>query len=275
MAKFNTYLKPILYTLLGLGIVAGMFYLNNKSTQKQRCKDIQIEIVSNKEGRFVTKRAIEKLLTDSGKSPVKDVAFVALSLENLEQKVLANRLVEQCQISVAHNGSLLVKVIEKVPVARIIAQEGSSANFKGFYVDKTGGFFPLSSEFSDRTMLLSGAYLIGKRNLKKDKDLLELLNKINDDAYLKSMFSHCMVDQHQNLSFITNLGGFVVEFGQPEPSKFNARLAKLNLFLEQIDNAKLNKYTNISVKYSGQIVCAPFDSLYTVSTTVKDSISTN
>jgi cell division protein FtsQ len=274
--QVKKYIKPTLLLLTVATLLVGMFFIFQKYTVKQRCIAIDIEIVSNKEGRFLTKRNIENLLTDQGATVIKDVAFSAISLENLEKKVLANRLVEQCQISIAHNGKLLVKVIEKVPIARIIAQEGSSRKFKGFYLAKNGSFFPLSPEYSDRVLLLSGEYLIGKKNLKAkaDQDLLEFLNAINNSDYHKANFSHCMVDRFKNLSFVHNMGDFVLEYGEPSVSKLEKRMEKLSVFMTQVQQEKLNKYTVISVKYNGQIVCAPVDTTFKNKKTVQSDTLT-
>jgi cell division protein FtsQ len=225
--------------------------------ESQRCKKLDIQLDTNTEGNFVTKDNINNLLTENGNKPILGSKFNKLNLELLEKNILKNKRVKSCQISRTLGGVLSVKVQQKNPIARIVSLNGTIDKFEGLYLDSEGGVFPLSNHFTKRVVLLSGKYLIGKKNLKskKDKNIVEFIQKIDSDAFWKANITHLIIDSDQNISFLPLIGDFTIEYGIPLEEEFEPKMNKIKIFYNQIDSENNGKYKLVSVKYKNQIVC--------------------
>ncbi len=223
----------------------------------QRCKKLDIQLERDIIGHFLDKAEIEKLVTNNGNNPILGTKFNLLNLRMLERSVLINKLVKSCQIKRTLGGNLVIKVTQQNPIARIISQSASSDRFAGLYLGESGQFLPLSGHFTKKVMLVSGAYFVGKSNLKaeKDKNLIEFISKINQDPFWNANMTHLIVDEDQNMSFLPLVGDYTFEYGMPKAEDFETKLNKIKIFYKKIDPQNIDKYKMISVKFQNQIVC--------------------
>ena len=240
--------------LLFLGVL--IFFVES-IYENQRCKKVDIQVDKNTECNFVTKENIANLLSENGNKPILGSKFNKLNLESLEKNILNNKRIKACQISRTLGGVLSVKVQQKNPIARIVPLHGTIDKFEGLYLDSEGGVFPLSNHFTKRVVLLSGKYLIGKKNLKstKDKNIVAFIQKIDSDVFWKANITHLIIDSDQNISFLPLIGDFTIEYGIPFVEDFEAKMNKIKVFYKQIDVENNGKYKMVSVKYKNQIVC--------------------
>lgn len=252
-------LKNTLSWTLFLLFLAGLMFFADNIYQNQRCKKVRIELERQTEGDFITKTGIINLLTENGSKHLLDSKFNKLNFRDLESKILKNRLVETCQISRTLGGDLLVKVQQRNPIARIVAMGLDSERFGGLYLDEKGNLFPLSNNFTKKVVLLSGKYLVGKRNLKgkKDRNLLSFINSVVSDTFWNTNVTHIIIDADQNITFLPLVGDFRFEFGIPndEEEDFAIKMKKIRIYYNQIEPGNSGKYKLISVKYKNQIVC--------------------
>ncbi|MES2796731.1 MAG: hypothetical protein V4683_12240 [Bacteroidota bacterium] len=234
-----------------------MIFFAENIYKNQRCKKAEIVIETKLEGHFITKDDINNLLTENGNKPIIGTKFNFLNFAKLERNILKNRLVKSCQISRTLGGNLLIKVTQKNPIARIVSLAGSSEKFEGFYLDDEGGLFPLSPNFTKRVVLVSGKYLVGKRNLKlnKDKNIIDFIAKINADSFWNANITHIIIDEDQNINFLPLVGDFLFEYGIPMEDDFESKMRKIKVFYSQISAEDKERYQMISVKYQNQIVC--------------------
>lgn len=252
MAWKNT-ISWVIFLLFLFGLI---FFIENIYTN-QRCKNVEIQLDTKEEGYFLTKSEIINLLTENGNKPILGTKFTFLNLSSLEKNILKNRLVKSCQISKTIGNSLIVKVQQKNPIARIVPLNKSSETFEGLYLDEEGGLFPLSRNFTKRVVLLSGKYLVGKHNLrsKKDKNLVQFIKKIDTDPFWKANITHILIDTDQNISFLPLVGNFTFEYGIPLEEDFEPKMKKIKIFYKEINTFNAEKYQLVSVKYRNQIVC--------------------
>lgn len=249
--------KNILGWVAFLLILITLIFFAENIYRSQRCKKVDIQFATKAEGYFITKQDINNLLTDNGNKPVTGTKFNLLNFASLERNILKNKLVKSCQISRTLGGNLAVNISQKNPIARITALSGSSETFNGLYLDSEGGLFPLSNNYTKRVVLLSGKYLIGKRSLrsKKDKDIIEFINQINENPFWNANITQIIIDEDQNLSFLPLIGDFLIEYGVPKKDDFDLKMNKLKIFYKQIEPENRDKYKMISIKYANQVVC--------------------
>ncbi len=263
----NIAIATTIVALLAFGIVFSKSYKQN-----QRCGAIEIRLTSNNEGYLVTKSSLEDLLTNKGRSPIIGKKFNLLNLQELEQKVLKNRLVKNCQISKTVGSTLLVQVEEEEPIARIVPMSQNGSHFEGYYVNDEGKLFPLSDLYTKKVCLLSGAYFVGKKSLKSkaDRELVGFLKTLYKDKFWRSNISQIVVDADKNIVMHPTIGNFKIEIGKARTEENENKLQKIKIFYKHIAPQVGDRYSQISVKYEGQIVGTLQKEL---STTTVDSVS--
>lgn len=250
-------MKNIVSWLAFLLILIAIIVFSDNLYKNQRCKNVAISIETNTDGKFITKTEIINLLNEKGKSPILGTKFNKLNFAQIEQKVMANKLIMSCQISRTLGGDLLVKIVQKNPIARVISTNTSSESFNGYYLDENGGLFPLSQNYTKRVMLISGEYLKGKRNLKsnKDKGIIDFIKQVNKSPFWSANITQIVLENDQNTIIYPLIGDYSVEYGIPKLEDFDEKMNKLKLFYKKIEPQKQANYKMVSLKFSDQIVC--------------------
>ncbi len=248
--------KNILSWLAFLLILVAIIVFSDNLYNNQRCKNVEISIDANGDGKFITKTEIINLLNENGNRPILGSKFNLLNFAQIEKKVLANRLIKSCQISRTLGGDLLVNIVQKNPIARIVSMAANTDSFNGYYLDEAGGIFPLSKNFTKRVVLVSGPYLKGKKNLKSvaDKNIIEFVQQINTNPFWNANITQIIIEQDQNTIFYPLIGDFLVEYGKPQKADFEVKMKKLKLFYSKIELEKQEKYKKVSLKFANQIV---------------------
>jgi cell division protein FtsQ len=109
-------------------LVAAISIKNHKS-----CKGIDIEIVGVKDIFFLDKADIMQIVKDDGIAKPAGMAITGFNLQRLESMLEKNVWVKDAELFFDNNLMLHINILEKEPVARVFANNGSS-----FYIDSTG-----------------------------------------------------------------------------------------------------------------------------------------
>ena len=241
--------------LLGIVAIAAVTLLigfSSDTFSSKRCKEIIIKIKNADEQYFVNKQDIEALITKNGSDQLVGRTFEKIDLREIERRVLRNKQIKTCQAFRGIEGNLSLDIEQYIPVARILMEDGR----EDAYVDADGRIFPLSERYSARILLLSGEYFRNLPNLKskRQEKILHFLNLINEDAFLKAQFTQLDVAKNGDVSIVPLVGNHIIEFG--EATNIENRLNRLKIFYNQILPVQgWDSFTNVSVKYDGQIVC--------------------
>jgi cell division protein FtsQ len=242
----------LLLGIVAMGIVTILIGFSNNTFSSNRCKEIIIKIKNADEQYFVNKQDIEALITKNGSDQLVGRIFEKIDLREIERRVLRNKQIKTCQAFRGIEGNLSLDIEQHIPVARILMEDGR----EDAYVDANGGVFPLSERYSARILLLSGEYFRNLPNLKskRQEKILHFLNLINEDAFLKAQFTQLDVAKNGDVSIVPLIGNHIIEFG--EATNIENRLNRLKIFYNQILPVQgWDSFTNVSVKYDGQIVC--------------------
>ncbi len=224
----------------------------------QRCQSVIVHLDPNAEFQFFDEKEIKRLLTANGADQLEGTLFKEIDLKTLEKRVLKNRLIRNCQVIKDLSGNLIVSIQQHQPVARLInmPENDEIVSVLGNYVTDTGQVVPISGKFTARTLLISGSFFRNLRNLYtiNGKNLIELLNQINKDPFLKAQITELRVEEDGEIVMIPQVGDFQIEFGLPIETE--AKFKKINIFYKTILPDKgWEKYHRVSVKFRNQIVC--------------------
>jgi len=207
----------------------------------RQIKDRNVEFVGS-EFLFMTHDSVNKLLienTNKSKKLKKD----ALDLMSLEQSINNHPYVHQCETYVTVDGVLNAVVQQKEPIARVY-QAG-----RVYYLDYEGKKMPLSDNYSARVPVFLG--VIEPSN---QKDLLQVLKVIHDDAFLNMNITGVELTQNGSLILKNRGFDFIIDFGKPV--NVDRKFANYKAFLQKaVKDSVVFQYKKINLRFTQQVVC--------------------
>jgi len=238
MKKMLTYL----FSILIIGVLSFLYSFSSARNSTKKIKKVTIEFVGE-DTNFLTQQMVNKLLIQNNRK-VKNQPKSVLDLQGLEHSVLSNPYIEKATAFYTIDGVFKTIVKQRTPVARI------NTNDSSYYVDKQGVVIPLSTNYSARVILVTGA--VNKDNLK---EITGFVNVILADDFLKKEIIGIHKTQKNEFILSVRSGRYKIELGSLE--KMNVKFQKLKAFYNKafVDKT-IDQYKTINLKYHNQVVCA-------------------
>jgi cell division protein FtsQ len=190
---------------------------------------------------FITHENVSKLLIQNNQD-VTSVPKEILDLNDLESALNSNPMIKHAEVYVAVNGVLTAEIIQKKPIARV----NTNASY---YIDDEGSFMPLSSNFTARVPLVTGA-------IRKDrlKQVHEVALMVQEDEFLKKHVIEIRQDESEELSLKLRQCDFDVSLGKAK--ELNKKINNLKAFYQKaLKDKTLNSYRNVNLRFGNQVVC--------------------
>ncbi|WP_373515534.1 cell division protein FtsQ/DivIB [Persicitalea sp.] len=257
MLRNFDYYKKWLGKIVWFGVFLLCVGMAESKLNRQQCDDLLVKVDYDSGIRFVNQADIEKILTENGSDPVHGNRQQDVSLKTLENRVRANKLVEDCQVYHDLEGNLVVDIQQEKPLARYVGEsrQGEWRGTNGFYINPKGDFIPLTERFSARVLLVSGDFFKNKKHLhsESEKKVVDMIAYLSEDDFWKAQVIQMEVSKSGNVEFLTALGDQRIEFGKAE--NVAAKLLKLRVFYNKVMAADWGRYTRINLRFRDQVVC--------------------
>ena len=190
---------------------------------------------------FITQEAVSKLLIQNQESVTNKPKDI-IDLNALEAALNSNPMIKKAQVFMSVDGLITASVEQKKPIARV------STN-ASYYIDDQGSYMPLSTNYSARVPLVTGA--IEKNNLT---NVFTIAQKIRADEFLKKH----VVEIHQNEDASIDLKlrnyDFIVHLGSLE--LLDKKINNLKAFyLKAMKDEVLEDYSIVNLKFDTQVIC--------------------
>ncbi|MFD2572617.1 cell division protein FtsQ/DivIB [Spirosoma soli] len=245
-----------LFVAGGLLSLFGLIAFTEARHGQKRVRAVVIQLDQIDGHRFLTRKDVTGYLTNEGADPVVGKAYDEVDFKRLETRLRQHGLVRNCQVSRDLMGNLLVMVEQPRPLARLMPSGDGIRAVSGQYVSEEGRFFPISMNYSARVPILTGTYFVRNRSLasERNRPLLELLKRINDDPFWRAQITELSVDELGEVTMWPQMGNHRIELGPP--TDLEAKFKKLKLVYTDVLPAKgWDRYSRVSVQYRNQIVC--------------------
>jgi len=202
---------------------------------------------------FINKKSLEKMIF----SEIDTLSEENENFFEIEKKLQSHPHIKEIKVYKDLTGNLNVSLSQFKPVARIV-----SGKFNNHYIDRDGTLFPTSKNFSKRVILIhlpdifsfESNFLTGS---VFGKDLLNMINHINEDDFFKKIISDIDVDRNKNIIIHPVISKQKIIFGYPD--MLEEKFQKISLFYNDIVTAKgWNTYKSVNVKFKNQIICNKF-----------------
>jgi len=252
--KWKKRIEEFLWLLFGLGSILLLGAAMRLKDQKL-CSKIDVQISGSDREMFINEDDIRLLLNNNGNIEGQQIKNIDLKAQELFLK--KNVWIKNAELYLDNNQKLNVKIVERIPVARVFTVNGNS-----FYLDSTGLKMPLSERVSFRVPVFT--------NFPSDKDILSLSDSImlecivklgkfiSQDSFRMAQVSQIDILHNAEFEIIPSIGSQLIELG--DTSDLDKKFIKLFTFYKQtiLENT-LNNYSKIYLQYKDQVVAVKKD----------------
>jgi cell division protein FtsQ len=248
--------KAKIYSSVGLLLVLLLIFFAFNRRKKGDVKKIQVEIkhLVGGDDDFIKEKDIKELIRRSFEVNLEETSIGQIDVERVERVIEQDPFVENAETFVDAAGNLNITIIQREPICRIIDNNGMN-----YYIDKQGIQMPRSRYFSARVPVVTGAippHVPNFLNLKKHglKDVYTLINILDNDPFYKTFVQQINMDASGEFTLVPILGDQKIRIGNLDD--LDDKLKRLRIFYEEaMPYEGWKKYSSISLKYKGQIVC--------------------
>jgi cell division protein FtsQ len=186
--------------------------------------------------------------------PIKGTSLDDINLKAIETKLKYDKHILDAELFGDLKGNLVVNVELRRPIARIVQEDAPDV-----YIAEDGVIMQVSEKYTSRVVLVSGAYVKtllesqDLNNLEEGKQLLEMIEFINDDKFWKAQIAQLDINSNGKITIYPQMTGQRVQFGKPED--FELKFKKLMIFYKEIlPQRGWTRYERVNLEYNGQIV---------------------
>lgn len=222
-----------------IAVVVFLFGFANKRHADRGFSTVKVQFDGG-DNRFLTRTDVREALKLKAADSAGQLKRVKNNLQDLETRLLKNRLVKNAEVYIGIDGALKTRVQQRKPIARIL---GKSM----FYVDETGGRMPLSRHFAARVPLVDIA-----EEEKLDR-IFPVLTKIHQDEFLSILITGLNYRKSGDVHLHLRNEALDVNFGKIE--HVERKIYNLKAFYKKMQkNNELKNYKAINLTFENQVV---------------------
>lgn len=248
--------RKVLQFLLTIIVTAGCVVAVSSASKIEAGKfvnNIDIRIKNEKKCRFIDKDEVMNILVNNRHVDIKHIPVSQLDLHSMEQIVAANPWVADAEVYVDNLHNLHVDLTQRVPVARVFEENGSS-----YYIDTALKTMPLSGRYIYYTTVVTGVPVTkdDSAGMSVRAQVTKVVRFIESSAFWKAQVSQIIMSQDNTFELVPVLGHQRILIG--DTSMLEEKFANLYAFYKNVSNRiGWDKYDVIDVRFKGQVVASP------------------
>jgi cell division protein FtsQ len=257
------WMKITLGTLLFAGVITVFVFAKNEDAKKEiAIPKISIHVDGETfltESELKTRLKNRRLYFQKQKNNELNVKKIELAIRSMQE-------VKNVEVFREIGNKWHIKLELRKPIARIYNTSGQS-----FYLDEDGFQMERSTNHTARVMIFSG-YINDRfssksamdfinndslKSIKKIDDVFRISNYVCNDPLLYKLIGQAYLEKDGDFVLIPLVGDQKIVFGTAHTEEEVAeKFSRIKTFYkEAMPYEGWNKYSEISVKYEGQIVC--------------------
>lgn len=248
------------YTFISCIFIAYFIFsqtLRVKDEKLEVCHSISVKILDSLENRFLTKKDVKDILISNEYNPI-NKKIQDININELETILDQRSAIKKSNVYTSKDGILHIDITQRKPVLRIETEKG------GFYVDNEMYIFPLVKTFTSYVPIVTGNVPIklipnfrGDIN-KNEQDWLNRIMHIgayiDKNEFWNSQIQEIYIENNLDICIYTRIGNQKICFGNSDD--YIIKFKKLETFYKNIIPIYgWNYYSEVSLKFSDQIVC--------------------
>ena len=229
--------------IIGVYLILAATVLNKPAEASQVCTGVKVNIERGVIDGFLTPDEVRRILTTNGQNPTGHT-MESVNLRTMEERLQAQELIDHAECYKTQEGTVNIRVTERVPVVRVMAQNGDD-----YYVDKDGQIMQ-NTGYSCNLVVATGSI----SRPYACQHLASVGRTLIEDDFWRDQIVQLNVLPDSTLEMVPRVGGHIIYIGKPVD--IDRKLDRLRKFYAYgLTQAGWNKYSRISVEYANQIVC--------------------
>lgn len=227
--------------IIALLIFVGFLFAFSSMRNSERKVSEPIVKFLGEENLFVTHETVSKLLIVNHQT-VTNTPKESIDLNNLETALNSNSMIKEAQVYINVDGQLTAEINQKKPIARV----NTNASY---YVDNDGTYMPLSTNYSARVPLVTGA--IEKNNLY---NVAIMARKVQRDEFLKKNVVEIHQNENRSIDLRFRKDDFTIQLGSLK--HLDKKINNLKAFYQKaMRDSTLNSYSVVNLRFDKQVIC--------------------
>ena len=228
---------------IGVYLLLAVTVFNRPAETDVVCRDVHITIDKGVVKGFLNPDEVKKMLTLAGINPIGQ-KMQDVNLRAIEEKLEAHELVERAECYKTQNGGLNLSIVERVPVMRVMAEDGDN-----YYVAGDGQLMQ-NTGYTCNLMVATGS--ISRPFAQR---VLSVVGRIvMADDFWRNQVVQLNVLPDSTIELVPRVGEHILYLGRPVG--VTRKLERLRKFYKYgLSHAGWNRYERISVEFDNQIVC--------------------
>ncbi|MBL7717355.1 MAG: hypothetical protein JNL72_00860 [Flavipsychrobacter sp.] len=247
--------RKILQVLVTLVVTIGCVVAISSASHKEIGKPVagmEVDIKNNRH-KFVDEQEVKAIMLRANGAPIAGTPVNHLKLRAIEDSIKKNKWVANAEAYIDNKRVVHVRVTQRVPVARIFEENGSS-----YYIDKTMSIMPVSERYVYYTTVVTGVPHLGNDTTSKAlmAQIAHVVRRVERDTFWSAQVSQIVVGADRSFEIVPVLGDQRILLG--DTSLLDTKLANLFVFYKNVlSRVGWDRYDVIDLRYKGQIVASP------------------
>jgi len=249
----------VILIIAGYLVVAGINYSDNHDAV--RCTELNIVVQDSALFGFVTPQIAQRWLEEASLG-IRSKRLSEVDLHAIEDFFTGHDYISDVQVYTTMEGEVNIILSQRYPLIRIISETGYD-----FYADSSFYILPPCEHFIAKVPMVTGQVRfsfpedfygnIGEKKEQEDtkmlKKLINFVEIINKDDFLRSLIVQVYVDDRSEIELIPRVGQQVIFLGPLESCQ--EKLLNLKEFYTQsFSEMWWESARQVDLKYSGQVI---------------------
>ena len=248
---------------IAAGLVAGLFvaYLTvvagfvGRERQHIRCRAVRVTVCDSALNRFVGAADVRRLIEEEN-GPLLGTPVDRINTRQIEHILHAHAAVRHAQACASIDGVLHIRVGQRRPVLRVLAEQGS------FYIDDAGCVFPFSPAYTACVPVVTGtaapSFKAGYTGVIPERDrLLQQLCAfglfLDRSDFWSAQVLQIHVKNPREIELVPRVGNHLIRLGSLD--QYEYKLKKLYAFYrEALPREGWERYAKLDLRYGDQVV---------------------
>lgn len=233
------------YVLL-ISVAVYLFFAFTKFSQQgdhSTCERLRITISDSAHAGFITAAETERLIRKAGLDPI-GRPMDSISSRAIEVSLLKNPFIKDVTCYKTPDRALNVVVIQRLPVLRIIADNGED-----YYIDENGYTMQPLGYVADLCVATGDIDKAFTRN-----HLVRVGKYLRDNAFWNDQIEQINVSPARKLDLIPRVGDQIIHLGSTD--SLELKFKNLRAFYDGVmPTVGWNKYSEITLEHVNQVIC--------------------
>lgn len=247
-------IKQIILPAMAVVVVLVFAAFASREKSDVSCSNIETSIEGAETGKtFLTREEIEKIITADGSRHLVGMKLFDLPLNTLEADLRKNPFVKQVEIYTNLEGTLVVKVWQREPIARLISLQGQQ-----YYLDAEGNEMPVSQHASAHVpviVLETGSKLLKTDSIRININayVFSLVKELANDNFVYALTGEIRLHTNRDVTLYPRIGSLRIELGDTADlaDKF---LRLRNFYSKSLPTEGWDTWSEINLKFKNQVI---------------------